>query len=90
MTWPNNAMDVFKLLNKSNCKELYISMKNAKAKRGRNNLIQKDKSSERSSTIPRQEATDLSDANDTPIYGLFKHFLNYHGGLLPGVSISNQ
>ena len=53
--------------NKDNCRELHISMRNAKTKPGTNGEVKKDKSSERSKKIPRQEATDLSDANDAPI-----------------------
>ena len=77
-------------MNKSNCKELYASMRHAKAIPGRNGEIRKDKSSEKSSKIPRQEATDLSDANDTPIFHLFHHLMRGIGGGLPGLSISSK
>ena len=76
-------------MNKSNCRELYLSMKNAKSKPGRDGKgIKKDKSSERSSIIPRQEATDLSDANDTPIYGMFKHLMRGGGGYYGETGVS--
>lgn len=78
------------LINKVNCKELYISMKNAKAKTDEKTRgIKKDKSSERSKVIPRQEATDLSDANDTPVFGLFRHLIKMgsrSSGALPDLS----
>lgn len=70
-------------MNKGNCRELWMSMRNAKAIKGRDGLIHKDKSIERSKKIPRQEATDLSDANDTPIWGMFGHLSTSFGGLLP-------
>lgn len=70
-------------MNRSNCQELFISMRNAKATKGRDGLIHKDKSSEKSKKIPRQEATDLSDANDTPVFGMFSHVVRYFGGFLP-------
>jgi len=74
-------------MNQGNCKWLYISMKNAKAKRKSNKLIEKDKSSEKSKRIKRQEATDFSDANDTPIHGLFKRFLTGFHATLPNSRI---
>lgn len=61
-------------VNKSNCRELIISMQNAGTKQDRYG-IHKDKSSEKSSVIPRQHATDLSDANDKPVIALFSSFL---------------
>lgn len=61
-------------MNKSNCPELYISMKHAKTKIGSGGEIKKDKSSEKAKAkVLRQHATDLSDANDAPIYSLFKN-----------------
>ena len=63
-------------MNKSNCRNIFVSMRNAQTKPGSNGEIKKDKSSERNSKIPRQEATDLSDANDTPIWNLFRYYLN--------------
>lgn len=70
-------------MNKGNCRELWISMRNAKAKRSQTGLIQKDKSVEHSSKIPRQEATDLSDANDAAIWGMFSYLMNGFGGYIP-------
>ncbi len=69
--------------NRDNCPELYLSMRNAKTKPGRNGEIKKDKSSETSSSILRQHATDLSDANDTPIHNIFKDVHRFGGQLLP-------
>lgn len=74
-------------MNKGNCKELYVSMRNARTKQDRYG-IHKDKSSERSSLVPRQHATDLSDANDKPILGLFSSIVNTSGGYSPGLRIS--
>lgn len=66
-------------MNKSNCKELLVSMKNAKILQDKAG-IHKDKRSEKSGVVPRQYATDLSDANDKPIIVLFSHLLQAGGG----------
>ena len=69
-------------MNKDNCRELYLSMRNAKTKQGTNGEIKKDKSIEKRGR-PRQEATDLSDANDNPIWGMFRYYLNNMGMINP-------
>jgi hypothetical protein len=74
-------------INKGNCRELWISMRNAKIKNTK--PIQKDKSVEGHAKIPRQEATDLSDANDAAIFGMFGHLLAGYGGSLPETRITN-
>lgn len=53
-------------INRSNNRDLIISLENAEAREGgRDNLITKDKRSEkRMGSLPRQHATDLSDAYD--------------------------
>jgi hypothetical protein len=76
-------------MNKENCKELYISMRHAKTQQGRSG-IQKDKRSEKSSKIPRQHSTDLSDANDLAIFDLFYHLLDSHGAILPDLRVTTQ
>ncbi|MCB0597757.1 MAG: hypothetical protein KDD28_27005 [Phaeodactylibacter sp.] len=77
-------------INRSNARDTWVSMRYARAKKSRTGSIQKDKSSERSNSIPRQHATDLSDANDSPLYGLFSHLLRYVGASvgLPGAHAS--
>lgn len=75
-------------MNKSNCADLLISMRNAKTKTGPNGEIKKDKSSEKSKKIPRQHATDLSDANDAPIFGIFKRFLTASTVGLPDMKVT--
>lgn len=67
-------------MNKSNCKELAVSMRNAKIKQEKHGIT-KDKSSEKSANVPRQHATDLSDAHDKPVRALFGHLISassYH------------
>jgi hypothetical protein len=54
------------------------------------NETKKDKSSERSKKIPQQFATHLSDAVDTPIYGLFAQLLRNFGNILPDSTIIKQ
>jgi hypothetical protein len=85
----NQQLPVYRI-NKHNAREAFLSMRAAKAIPGKNNQIHKDKSSERSKKIQRQYATDLSDANDAPIYGLFRSFLNSFGSPLPSSNFSNH
>jgi len=85
----NSQLPAFRM-NRSNCRELWVSMSNAQTKQGRNGEVKKDKSGEnRGSSIERQFATDLSDAEDAVIFGMFKHKLHSFGGYLPGITISN-
>lgn len=77
-------------MNKSNCRELYLSMKHAKTKPGRNGEVKKDKTSETSKVIQRQLATDLSDANDTPVFGMFRHLTRAFMSTLPPSLFSNR
>jgi len=71
-------------MNKTNCRELYISMTNAKAiHHNLTGQTQKDKSSERSKRIPRQLATDLSDSVDSIVIGMFGHMIYWSSGSLP-------
>jgi hypothetical protein len=71
-------------MNRSNCSDLYLSMSNAKAivdhSTGR---TRKNKSSERSKKVPRQWATDLSDAQDSIIVGKYLWVLEDQYGMLP-------
>lgn len=85
-TWSNLLKGDHPLLpryriNKSNCKELVISMQNTKVKQGSDG-VHKDKSSERSKVIKREHATDLSDANDQPIKGLFSRLASSSSGMI--------
>jgi hypothetical protein len=57
--------------NKNNCKNLWISMTNAPAKRGTNTPIQKVKTSEKRKGFAQEHATHFSDAADLIIVGLF-------------------
>lgn len=74
-------------INQSNCRDTFISLRNAAAKEGRNGEILKDKSSEKSKTIDRQHATDLSDAIDMPIFGMYSHLLNRTATTVPPTQI---
>ena len=66
----NKRLPAFKI-NRENAENTYISMKNAPSVQGRNGEVKKDKKSEKSITIKRQHATDLSDAADVVIHGMF-------------------
>ena len=70
-------------INIANCRELYLSMKHARSRPANDGAVKKDKASERSKVTQRQHATDLSDANDSPVYGMFRHLMRSSGGLLP-------
>jgi hypothetical protein len=78
----NRLLPVFRM-NQYNCKELKISMVNAKTKQGSRGEIKKDKSSENSKKIPRQHATDLSDAMDAVIYGRYYDLFRFGRSMLP-------
>lgn len=71
-------------INRANARECYLSMSRAKSKRGPNGEIKKDKSSERVDNPKRELATDLSDACDNPVFGLYSYLLTTSGGNLPG------
>ncbi len=77
-------------MNRSNCRNLWISMSNAQAIQGSTDEIRKDKSSEGSSSIKREHATDLSDSIDTVVYGMFKKLLTNLGMSLPGVFVKKS
>lgn len=64
--------------NKSNCRELIVSMTNAPAKQGHNESIKKDKSSEKKKDFPQEKATHLSDAADVVVVGMLLHRLSQH------------
>jgi hypothetical protein len=66
------------LFNRSNDSEGVLSMQLAGLKQGKNGF-EKDKSSERSKTIPREQATDLSDAADTLVVWRFINQLSSVG-----------
>lgn len=59
--------------NKANCSYLIISMENAPIDK---DGISKGKRSERSKSLPQEEATHLSDAADILIWNLFSHYLD--------------
>jgi hypothetical protein len=71
-------------------RDLQASMSGAKAKSGRNGEVLKDKSSERSKKIKRQHATDLSDAVDSVVWGMFSQLLTSLGTHLPAMRISTR
>jgi hypothetical protein len=55
--------------NRSNCRELWISMTTAPAKQGKNEAIKKDKSSEGKKGVDQAHATHFSDAADVIMVG---------------------
>jgi hypothetical protein len=77
-------------MNRANCKELWISMFNAKAIDDGKGNIKKDKRVESNEKIPREHATDLSDAMDTSVFGIFYHVMGGQIGTLPSISIKTN
>lgn len=73
-------------VNRQNCKELWVSMSNARTKHGQQGEVKKDKSGERHDNPNRQHATDLSDAIDQPVFGMFNQMLKQFGEPLPEAS----
>ena len=65
--------------NLDNCNETFISMQNAPVKEGKNG-IEKNKNSERSTSIPQEEATHLSDTADYQLTAVVNNPFN----LMPG------
>jgi hypothetical protein len=60
--------------NKHNCKYLLLSMSLAPVAEVMG-IIKKNKNSERSSTVPAEQATHLSDTFDILVWGLYQHLL---------------
>jgi hypothetical protein len=73
--------------NKYNCKELWISMSNAPAKRGTKTAIQKVKSSEKKKSLAQEHATHFSDTADLIVVGLFIHMLQGGGYSVPEIRL---
>lgn len=70
--------------NRTNTRELWISMTNAPAEQGRNMAVQKNKRSERSKKIDQAHATHFSDTIDLVIVGMFMHIqFGYSVGVAP-------
>lgn len=67
--------------NKSNCKTLLISMQNAQTRQRSTDIISKDKRPEQSSKGLREHKTDLSDAADYVLFGLFRDLLERYGSV---------
>lgn len=79
----NPRLPIFRI-NKYNARDLLISMQNTQIITSSDGSIKKDKSSERKlRASDRQLATDLSDALDTAVYGLFRDTLRSAGISLP-------
>lgn len=74
---PRHRMNYFRT------RDLQASMAAAKAIPGRNGEVKKDKSSERRKSIQRQHATDLSDALDSVVWGMFSQLLTMMGASIP-------
>lgn len=62
-------------INQDNCPNLIISMENAGLKQ-KEDAFEKDKSSERSDTIPQEHATHLSDCFDYLLWWKYRHLFD--------------
>lgn len=65
----------FVRINENNCADLIVSMENTGLKL-KEDSFEKDKSSERSKTIPQEHATHLSDCFDYLLWWKYSHLLN--------------
>ncbi|MDO5509553.1 MAG: hypothetical protein Q4F57_02545 [Weeksellaceae bacterium] len=65
------------LINENKCANLIISMENAGLKH-KDDAFEKDKSSEKSTTIPQEHATHLSDAFDYRLWWGFAYLLDHY------------
>lgn len=70
-------------INKQNAYATYISMSRAKKKTDQNGAIKKDKSGERVDNPQRQFATDLSDAQDNPVFTLYNQRMAQYQAPIP-------
>lgn len=66
-------------INREGCRELWLAMSRAKATQDRTGEWKKDKSGERASNTKRELATDLTDAVDQPVFGLFNQLARGRG-----------
>ena len=79
----NNRSLPFVRLNEDNCPNLIVSMENAAVKQ-KEDAFEKDKSSERSKTIPQEHATHLSDCFDYLLWWKYAYLLDnaYHDSFI--------
>jgi hypothetical protein len=70
-------------INRQNARTTYVAMTRAKTKTMPNGEIKKDKSQERHDNPQRQFATDLTDAQDIPVFLLYNQSLSDWGSTLP-------
>jgi hypothetical protein len=73
LNYPSDDMPKV-MFNRENDREGIMSMQLAGVKRGKSD-IEKDKSTERNKAIPREQATDLSDAGDMLVWGMYSKLL---------------
>lgn len=75
-------------INTANARDLLVAMQNTQVAAGRNGETKKDKSSERRlRSKDRHLATDLTDAIDAPVYGIYRDALR-HSSPLPEARMS--
>jgi len=72
-------------INRQNARVTYIAMTRAKTKTAPNGEIKKDKSGERVDNPQREFATDLTDAQDNPVFMLYNQLMQDWGAALPEV-----
>jgi len=79
----NNRSLPFVRLNEDNCPNLIVSMENAAVKQ-KEDAFEKDKSSERSKTIPQEHATHLSDCFDYLLWWKYAYLIDntYHDSFI--------
>jgi len=85
----DNRLPIIRI-NKNNCKELIISMQNARTKQGATSLFEKDKRAEGNKSARQEHTTHLSDAFDIPIYNMYEHLLQSNGGQFIDIMLLGQ
>lgn len=75
-------------INRQNAYTTYISMSRAKKKTDANGAIKKDKSAERVDNPKREFATDLSDAQDNPVFTLYNHLMQQWQAPIPDTKVA--
>lgn len=66
-------------INKVNARNTWVALTLAQTREGRNGAIGKNKTVERKTTIKEEYKTDITDANDAPMFDMFNHLLEGFG-----------
>lgn len=71
-------------INKTNAPNTWVALTLAQTEEGRNGEIKKNKKVEKSKSIKEEHKTDITDANDAPLFDMFNYLLEGFGGVGAG------